>query len=489
VDKWGKDFFAFPVRTPTGYGNWGGMLGIVANENGTNVTVSGGISGGSRSYNLNAGGKQYICDTMSGLTRIFSDKPIMVFLAPPDATIMNIPATDQRVQHAFVAPFILSGNTNITAHGIDLLIPAAYWNQTVIQHDGIVVSNSLYTVNQSVDFPDWYHVRRNLSNVNVQITIDCPGGFLAYLSGSGASESYGFSSGAAAYDLQSYFTIQEQATTTNTYYKNTNTFTHTFLETDTVAISRTINKVFDTVKWLVNDVPYTVTENTNVINTFKIPASVLNSGENTITMSVRFIGVSVDSLYTGNVWVAIPVGVCSGDNISLHVDTILHGGTTPEFQWFVNGDTVSGARDSIFTYFPTNGDIVLCRMVSQDDCLTSDTVFSSAVKVVIKPNPVFQTPNIMPQTCSEVDFDSPFQVTTNPASSITWTRAWVAGITPATGSGSGNTISEALTNTSSTAVTVTYLITATADGCSTTQTVTRVVQSKLTPAIRIGVRR
>jgi hypothetical protein len=248
--------------------------------------------------------------------------------------------------------------------------------------------------------------------------------------------------------------------------------------------------VFDTVSWFVNGVPYTVTENKNVINNFKVPVSELNLGENTITMSVHFIGALVDSLYTGNVWVAIPVGVCSGDSLSLHVDTILHGGTAPEFQWFVNGDTVSGARDSIFTYFPTNGDIVLCRMVSRDSCLFSDTVFSSAIKVVIKPNPVFQTPNIMPQTCSEVDFDSPFAVTTDmPSSTITWTRAWVAGITPNTGSGSGNTISEALTNSSSTAVTVTYLITATADGCSTTQTVTRVVQSKLTPVIRIGVRR
>jgi len=81
VDKWGKEFFAFPVLTPNGEGNWGGMLAIVANENGTNVTIFGGINGGTPvGYALNAGEKQYVCYVMSGLAKIKSDKPIMVLI-------------------------------------------------------------------------------------------------------------------------------------------------------------------------------------------------------------------------------------------------------------------------------------------------------------------------------------------------------------------------------------------------------------------------
>jgi len=158
VDKWGKDFFAFPVCTPESLWSraWGGKLALVANENGTNITVSGGINGGTPlNYSLNAGGKQYICDTMSGLTRIVSDKAIMVFLLLPVASLTTIFPTDQRIQHALVAPFVIHSGVNvfINQHGIDMLVRAEYWDQTVIKHDGVVVSNSLYTVNTNTYFP------------------------------------------------------------------------------------------------------------------------------------------------------------------------------------------------------------------------------------------------------------------------------------------------------------------------------------------------
>jgi len=303
VDKWGKFFYAFPVLTPNGQGNWGGMLAIVADEDGTNVTVSGDINDGTPlNYALNAGGKQYVCHVMSGLTRIVSNKPIFVYLILPDATVTSILPVDQRIQHALVAPFILTGYTNINAHGIDLLVPAAYWDKTVIKHDGIVVSNSLYTVNTSTYFPDWYHIRKNLDNVDIAIDITCPGGFLAYLSGSGSAESYGYSAGAGAYNLQNYYTIQEKGTTIDTYYENTTPITHTFVTSDIIVVKRTLETPFNYVKWLINGTEYAIAENTNIMNTLNFPATALHSGENTITMSVRFSGTTADSLYTGKVW-------------------------------------------------------------------------------------------------------------------------------------------------------------------------------------------
>jgi len=303
VDKWGKDFFAFPVLSANGSNNWGGMLSLVANENGTNIAVSGGINGGTTlNYALDEGEKQYVCSVMSGLTRIVSNKPIMVFLVLPDASVMSIPPTNQRIQHALVAPFILSGTTNINQHGIDLLVPAAYWPQTVIKHDGVVISNSLYTVNPSTHFPDWYHIRRDLTNVDITIDISCPGGFLAYLSGYGTNESYGFSASAGAYNLKKYFTIQEKGTTIDTYYENTTQITHTFELSDIIVVKRTLETPFDSVTWLVNGIKYATAENSNMMNTLNFLASALHSGENTITMSVRFSGTNADSLYTGRVW-------------------------------------------------------------------------------------------------------------------------------------------------------------------------------------------
>ena len=357
VDKWGKDFFAFPVRTPNGYGNWGGMLALVAHENGTNITVSGGINGGTPlNYTLNAGGRQYVCYVMSGLTRIVSDKPIMIYLVLPDACVMNIPPTDQRISHALVAPFILSGTTNINSHGIDLLVPAAYWDQTVIKHDGVVVSNSLYTVNSSAQFPGWYHIRRNLANEDIAIDITCPGGFLAYMSGSGSAETYAFAAGAGAYDLQNYFTIQEKGTTIDTYYENTTAITHTFEATDNLVVKRTVESPFTSISWLINSVPYSITENTNAMNTLNFPASVLEPGENFLTMSVRYLGASADSLYTGSVWLEIPLPVIAAED-DFAVTPVNQPVTIPVLNNDQLGSCNSGTISLIVTTPPHSGTI------------------------------------------------------------------------------------------------------------------------------------
>jgi len=391
VDKWGTDFFAFPVRTPNGgnpvgTGNWGGMLAIVAHENGTTVTVSGGINSGTPLvYSMNAGDKVYTCDSMSGLTRIVADKPIMPFLSLPDACIMTFQPTDQRISHAFVSPFILSGTTNVNAHGIDLLMPAAFWSQTVIKENGVVVANSTYTVNASSQFPDWYHIRKNLPNSDTHINIDCPSGFLAYISGSGSAETYAFSAGSGAFDLQCYFTVKEQATTNNTYYQNTTVFTHTFDVADTVVVNRMVTPAFTSISWRLNGVPYAFAENTSTTNMLKIPATALISGDNVLTMVVRFSGSSADSLYTGHIWRIAGVEVCAGDSIEFVAD-VTPVGLSAAYQWFVNDTAYAGATDTVFGYAPNDGDIVRSRIVS-DACTDMDTLFSAAIIIQHKAIP------------------------------------------------------------------------------------------------------
>jgi len=75
-----------------------------------------------------------------------------VFNILPDATLITIPATIQRINYAKVAPFILSGTTNIVNHGIDILVPAAAWAATEIKENGTVVPNSTYELRTSADF-------------------------------------------------------------------------------------------------------------------------------------------------------------------------------------------------------------------------------------------------------------------------------------------------------------------------------------------------
>jgi Listeria/Bacterioides repeat len=370
IDKWGKDFFAWPILTPNGFGKWGGMLALIANEDVTTITISGDINGGTPiDYVLNAGEKQYVCHLMTGLTRIVSDKSIMVFIVLPDATVTSIPATDQRIEHATVAPFILSGATNINAHGIDLLVPAAYWDQTVIKENGVVVSNSTYTVNTSTHYPDWYNIRKNLPNINVTIDITCPGGFLAYVSGSGSAETYAFMAGAGAYDLQNYFTIKEQATTIDTYYGNTNSITHTFESTDQIVVKRTIESPFSSVSWLINGTPYSITENTNSSNTLSFPASAFSQGENHLSMSVRYSGTTADSVYTGSVWLLSieEYFVCRGDTAIITASLDSEGSIiNPLYKWY---DAFSGG-----TLLSTN------QVFKTSKALIADTVFYVSVE-------------------------------------------------------------------------------------------------------------
>ena len=302
VDKWGTEFLAFPLRTPGSLGNWGGMLAIIADQNGTNVTLSGGIN---RTYpNLLAGQVQYVCDTISGLTEIVSNQPVMVFLVLPSATVTNIQPITQQIRHTLVEPFVpIRSSAGATHHGIDLLVPAAWWNETVIKENGSV-ANLTYTIIESS--PNWYHIRKNFftGNTSLEIDITCPGGFQAYVSGTAGNEislrwSYAYSAG--AFPPRKDFTIQEKETIIDTYYENTAELTHTFKLTDTIIVKRTVNIIpFDSISWLINNIPYPIPENTNNANTLDFLASALSLGENTISMLIHS-GTTIDTL-TGSVW-------------------------------------------------------------------------------------------------------------------------------------------------------------------------------------------
>ena len=133
-------------------------------------------------------------------------------------------------------------------------------------------------------------------------------------------------------------------------------------------------------------------------------------------------------------------------------------------------------------------------------------VNTQTVVVTLSPTPVLSNATkVIPTICSgSTAAYTPTSVTTG--SVFTWTRVNIAGITPlqaaaivgppaipAVGSGTGN-ISEVLTNTTPNDITVTYNVTTTANGCSSTEAVTVVVKpipvlsnvSKVIPAICSG---
>jgi hypothetical protein len=173
---------------------------------------------------------------------------------------------------------------------------------------------------------------------------------------------------------------------------------------------------------------------------------------------------------------------CIGDSVAF-VGEFIHGGTLPQFQWFVNGEARVGATDTIFGYVPEDGDAVTYRMISNEECGEPLTVFSPKIIITVNPLPTLSSASNMPATCSSIaEFYTP---TSNTAgATFSWHRPAVGGIAEPANSGFG-TINEVLTNLTNQPITVTYQVTITANGCTNTQPVTIVVKPRPKPKITI----
>ncbi|MCX6268717.1 MAG: hypothetical protein NTW16_15420, partial [Bacteroidetes bacterium] len=114
---------------------------------------------------------------------------------------------------------------------------------------------------------------------------------------------------------------------------------------------------------------------------------------NTITMTVHdYFDVSVGIAASAN-------PICAGASVT-YTATPVNGGTTPAYQWKVNGNNVSGATNSTYSYVPTHGNTILCVLTSSLPCTngnpaTSNTItmtvhdyFNVSVSIAASANPV-----------------------------------------------------------------------------------------------------
>jgi len=62
----------------------------------------------------------------------------------------------------------------------------------------------------------------------------------------------------------------------------------------------------------------------------------------------------------------------------------VNGGTTPGYQWKVNGLDVGG-NAPVFSYFPANGDQVTCRLTSNSLCATGSAALSNTISMSVSP--------------------------------------------------------------------------------------------------------
>ena len=96
-----------------------------------------------------------------------------------------------------------------------------------------------------------------------------------------------------------------------------------------------------------------------------------------VNMTVNpLLPVSVSIVPSGN-------SVCAGTSVTFTA-TAINGGSTPLYQWKVNGIN-AGSNNAAFTYVPVHNDAVICLVTSNATCASGNPATSNTVTMVVNP--------------------------------------------------------------------------------------------------------
>ncbi len=101
---------------------------------------------------------------------------------------------------------------------------------------------------------------------------------------------------------------------------------------------------------------------------------------NTVTVAVNpMLPVSVSIILSDN------PPICAGSSVIFSA-TPVNGGTSPAYQWKVNGIAVPGATNAYFGYFPSNNDVIACILTSNAPCATGNPAISNSITMTVLPS-------------------------------------------------------------------------------------------------------
>ncbi|MEI6900883.1 MAG: hypothetical protein WCL00_13475, partial [Bacteroidota bacterium] len=122
-------------------------------------------------------------------------------------------------------------------------------------------------------------------------------------------------------------------------------------------------------------------------------ATITWNSAGTQSVSVTFFGASGTTTLAITVLVKLPVSlsiaasddtVCEGTPVTLTA-TGVNGGGTPTYVWKVNA-IIAGSNSPVFTYVPTNGDLITCLLTSSERCTTGNPALSNSVLIIVQQN-------------------------------------------------------------------------------------------------------
>ena len=140
--------------------------------------------------------------------------------------------------------------------------------------------------------------------------------------------------------------------------------------------------------WNVNGTPistgapfnYTPNNGDTILVTMTSSAACL-----TTTMASRSNKVVVNPVVVPAISISTGVytdTVCTG-LLTEFTATTVNGGTTPSYQWSINGVVAGGGNP--FSYYPSNGDVITCDLTSGNVCAVPATATSNAVTMTVDP--------------------------------------------------------------------------------------------------------
>jgi uncharacterized protein (TIGR02145 family) len=108
----------------------------------------------------------------------------------------------------------------------------------------------------------------------------------------------------------------------------------------------------------------------------------LNCASNNPDTSVAIV-MTVNPLLTVSVTANASVNpVCSGTQVTFTAIPV-NGGTTPAYQWVVNGANISGATNVTYAYVPVDGDQVKVILTSNVGCATANPATSAVISMSV----------------------------------------------------------------------------------------------------------
>jgi hypothetical protein len=211
VNTWGKKYFV-PV-THRG----AERVRIVASQDGTNITQTGGTVKSGSLTNLSKGQFVELEITLAGGgSYIAANKPIGVcsYLLGGETTnkigdpsIGWVPPVEQYIDNASIAPFIPSGATLLTDHHALLLMRTSSIGKTTMRIGtgaSTALSGGTWTTGAN---PDYSFYNLPLTNITQSYTFDNPEGLAILGYGQGTFESYYYLAGSAVKDLSGAFYV------------------------------------------------------------------------------------------------------------------------------------------------------------------------------------------------------------------------------------------------------------------------------------------